>query len=431
MTDQPAETARISIRLDTIRIALVAAMVVAIPFALRAFVPIEVHSPHLKLYFLKVTVLTPLDMILALLAIAAIPLLLRRDTYRNWPIGLIGALAFTAATGLWLLAAPSPEGLARLVRLAGITGAIATVGRMSPSVLRGAVIWPLTVSIGFQATYALCQTFVWHNGYASPITARFDHIWTQGYGTMGGPYPLAAFAVLSIAIILSSGAFARLHPAMWVAIVVSSASLSTTFGRIGVVSALSIGGVYGIAWLARRTWEYLGASVATVLPMSIGIMTAWVGWNVRAGETTAGNSSGREGLLNRAFTVIEANPIFGVGPSQMGPALARIGLTEADVTYVHNVPVLVAAEYGVPLGVVFTLWLVALGMAALFTSARATAVFVSIVPYLLLDHTHLVYVYALAEFGLWLAILDYHRAHRDSTVKAVADGAEMPTVSVG
>lgn len=115
----------------------------------------------------------------------------------------------------------------------------------------------------------------------------------------------------------------------------------------------------------------------------------------------------------------------------MGPTLARIGLTDADVTYVHNAPVLVAAECGVPLGVVFTLWLVALGMAALFTSARATAGFVSIVPYLLLDHTHLVYVYALAEFGLWLAILDYHRAHRDSTVNAVADAAEIPTDSVG
>ena len=430
MTNQSAEKAAASVRLDAIRVALVAAMIVTIPFALRALVPIDVHSPHLSLYFLKVTVVTPLDVVLVLLAIAAAPLMFRRDSYRTWPIGLIGTLAFTAATALFLIAEPSPEGLARVTRLAGISGAIAIVQRMSPSVLRGAVVWPLTASVAFQAVYGLAQTFVWQSGMLSGITGRFDDVWTQGYGTMGGPYPLAAFMVLSIAIILSAAAFKRLHPLMWATVVLSSAAVSVTFGRLGVISAIGIAGVYGIAWILKRNREYLAASLASVIPLGIGIIIAWQGWQVRASETAAGYQSGREALLRRAFTVIEGNPLWGVGPAQMGPAVARIGLTEAASTYVHNVPVLVAAEYGIPLGVVFTVWLMALGMAALFTSARATAVFVSIVPYLLLDHTHLVYVYALAEFGLWLAILDYHRAHRQSTATAHADGAEIQTVSV-
>lgn len=398
---------------DTIRTVLVAALIVAIPFAFYFSYVVDVHSPFLQHAYLGVTVFGPIELILLLLAVASSPLLFRRATYRGWPIGLVGAVTLTVATFVFVVVGgPTPEGVVRVVRFAGIAGAIVTIARMSPGLLRKAVVWPLAGSIAFQAAIALTQTFILHNGRESPITNRFDHVWTQGYGTIGS-YALATVLVVAIAIVLSSGAYGRLHPLMWVSVVLASAAVATTFGRSGAIAVFAIAGLYGVAWIIKRKSDYLASSIAAFLPMSIGIAITWEGWGVRASETAAGEQWGREELLQRAYEVIRTSPVFGVGPGEFAPSLARIGLTPADITIVHNVPVLVAAEYGVPLGVMFTAWLGLLGVVALFTSVRAAAVFVALAPYLLLNHNPIVYGYGIALFGLWLAMLDYHRAHRD------------------
>ena len=406
--------------LDTVRNVLVAALIVAIPFAFHSSYVVDVHSPFLEHAYLGETVVGPIEFVLLLLAVASTPLLLRRTSYRGWPIGLIGAVALTAVTLILVLAGgPTPEGVVRVVRFAGIAGAIATIGRMSPDLLRKAVMWPITGTIALQAAVALAQTFVWHNGRENGITDRFDHVWTQGYGTIGA-YALATILVVAIAIVLSAGAYQRLHPLMWVSVVLASAAIATTFGRSGALAVFAIAGLYGIAWVLKRKRNYLASSVAAFLPMSIGIAITWDGWSVRASETAAGQQWGREDLLQRAYEVIGTSPIFGVGPGKFAPSLARLGLTPVDISIVHNVPVLVAAEYGVPVGIMFTAWLGLLGVAAIFTSVRAAAVFVALVPYLIFNHNPIVYGYGIAVLGLWLAILDYHRAHRDGH----APGAE-------
>jgi hypothetical protein len=418
----------ISLDLDTVRNGVVAAFILCIPLAIVYLVPIEVHSPHIERVLLKATVIGPLDVISLVIVVVALPLLIKRSTYSNHPIGLIGAVAFTIVTAAFLVANPSAEGIARLVRFAGITGVIATIRWMTPSTFRHTVVWPLTISLLIQAPWALLQTYVWRNGHESGITARFDHAWTHGYGTMDGGYALAAFVVLAIAIILSSGAYRKLHPLMWVSIVLGSASISTSFGRQGVLAALAIGGLYGLAAVIKRNAEYLAASFATVLPMSVGIAATWIGWSVRASETAAGFQSGRESLLDRAFAVIGSNPLFGVGPARYGPYLARIGITETDITIVHNVPVLISAEYGVPVGILFAVWVGLLGIAALFTSFRAVAIFFAVLPYLIFDHPHIAYAYGIAEFGVWLAALDFHRRHRNYDSQRTA--AEQATTDV-
>ncbi|MGB5381934.1 MAG: O-antigen ligase family protein [Acidimicrobiia bacterium] len=397
---------------DTIRAGLVAALIICIPFAFEFSAVVDVHSPFLKHAFLGVTVIGPIELILLLLAVASSPLLFHRATYVSWPIGLIGAVTLTVVTFVLVVGGgPTPEGIVRIVRFAGIAGAIVAISRMSPGLMRKAVIWPLAGTVALQAALALAQTFIWHSGRESGITIRFDHVWTQGYGTIG-PYALATVLAVAIAIILSAGAFKPLHPLMWVSVVLGSAAIATTFGRSGAMAVFAIAGLYGVAWILKRKSAYLVSSTAAFLPMTIGMAIAWSGWSVRASETAAGEQWGREELLRRAFEIIRSNPLLGVGPGEYGPTLARTGLTAADITIVHNVPVLVAAEYGIPIGVMFTAWLGLLGVSALLTSARAAAVFVAIVPYLLLNHNPIVYGYGIALFGLWLATLDYHRAHR-------------------
>ena len=397
---------------DTIRAVLVAALIVWIPFAFNFSYVVDVHSPFLQHAYLGVTVIGPIELILLLLAVASSPLLFRRATYRGWPIGLIGAVTLTAFTLIFVVAGgPTPEGAVRIVRFAGIAGAIATISQMPPGLLRKAVVWPLAGSVAVQAAIALAQTFIWHNGRESGITDRFDHVWTQGYGTIGS-YALATVLVVAIAIVLSAGAFKRLHPLMWVSVVLASAAIATTFGRSGAIAVFAVAGLYAIAWIVRRKSDYLASSFAAFLPMSIGIAITWEGWGVRASETAAGEQWGREDLLQRAYEIIRTSPVLGVGPGEFAPTLARVGLTPVDISIVLNVPVLVAAEYGIPVGIMFTAWLGLLGVVALLTSVRAAAIFVAIVPYLVFNHNLIVYGYGIALFGLWLAMLDYHRLHR-------------------
>lgn len=389
-------------------------------------VPLDTHSPHLSPYLTRATFVGPLDIALLVLAVLAIPLLFRRKTYTSWPIGLVGVLAYAGVTFLFVVAEPSQEGVVRFVRLAGAAGAVVTIQWMSVQTFRWIVVWPLTVAVAFQGSVALAQTFVWHSGTQNGITVRWDHVWTQAYGTMASPYSLGAFLVVAIAIILSAAAFQRLHLLMWLAIVIGSASISAVFGRAVVAGALLVGGAYGVAWLVKRNSEYLKSAALSVGPMLIGMIVARNGWQRRAGETGSGNASGRGVLFQRALDLIEANPLLGVGPGRYGPALANLGLTPADVYLVHNVPVLTAAEYGLPLGAVFTVWLGLLGIAALATSVRAFAVFLAITPFFMFTYTPVVYTAGIVGFALWLATLDFHRIHRAGRSLPVEQQAAEP-----
>jgi len=401
------------------RAILVGVLVVLLPFATQFLWIVDVHSPQFRYLLLGSTTTGPFDLVLVALALAAVPLFLRKKTYEDFPIGLLGVAIFFVVTLLWVLPDATPQGIARGVRFAGIAGLVASVRWFPKSTFRLALIWPLTASAALQASLALLQTFVWHNGNTSGITARFDNVWTHGFGTMDGGYALAAFLVLSVAIILASGAFERLHPAMWITVGLCSAAVSTTYGRLGVLALFGIAGFYALGAIWKRSGEYLMSAALAVVPLSIGIATTWAAWSVRTAETAAGNQSYRESLLSRAVTVIEQNPLFGVGPGNYGPAVARMGLpellSEVHVTVVHNVGVLVTAEYGIPMGVIFAFWIAAVGIASVLTSVRAMALFASIVPYLVFDHTHLSYAYAIAGFGLWISMLDYLRLHRHST----------------
>jgi len=401
------------------RTILVGLLVVLLPFSIQWLWIVDVHSPHFRYLLLGSTTTGPFDVVLLSLALAAVPLFIRKKTYEGLPIGLLGVAIFCVVTVLWVLPDSTAHGIARGVRFAGIAGLVASVRWFPKSTFRLALIWPLTASAALQASLALLQTFVWHNGNTSGITARFDNSWTHGFGTMDGGYALAAFLVVSVAIILASGAFERLHPFMWITVGLSSAAVSTTYGRLGVLSLLGIAGFYALGAIWKRSGEYLASTALAIVPLSVGIATTWTAWSVRAAETAAGNQTYRESLLARAFTVIEQHPLFGVGPGNYGPAIARMGLpevlSEVHLTVVHNVGVLTTAEYGIPIGIAFALWIAALGIASILTSVRAMALFASIVPYLVFDHTHMSYAYAIAGFGLWVATLDYLRLHRDST----------------
>jgi hypothetical protein len=117
---------------------------------------------------------------------------------------------------------------------------------------------------------------------------------------------------------------------------------------------------------------------------------------------------------------------MGVGPVQYGPHLTQMGLTVLDPHVVHNVPLLVTAEFGIIVGLAFTGWLIALGIRAFRLSLYATALFLSIIPFLVLDNLHYVYGNGMMVFAVWIAILDYN-----TTTEVVPKDQSEVSPSVG
>lgn len=283
MDKQAPRTSEAFGSLTTVRNSPVAAMIVWLPFAYLSVTPVDTHSTHLvDRNSLRTTLVGLLEVILLALDVLALPLLVRRDTYRGLPIALIGAVAFAAVTIALVLPSPTSEGVLRCIRLAGVAGAIVTIRWMPTSTFRGAVVRPLSIGAGVQAAWALAQTFIWNNGHLLGSGYGSGRVWTRGHGAMDGAYALATFMALDIAVILSAGAFRRLRPVMWASVVLASAAVATKFGRSGVLAAGLISVACGLGWIIQHNKEYFPAAAAAIVPTVAGIAASWPGWQPRA-----------------------------------------------------------------------------------------------------------------------------------------------------
>jgi O-antigen ligase len=206
---------------------------------------------------------------------------------------------------------------------------------------------------------------------------------------------------------------------MWTSVVLSSSTIATTFGRTALLAIVLVGASYGVGWFMHRR-NIMGISAAAILlPLTATGLLLRSGWLVRAAQSANLDLTTRDALAARAIEMIRSSPLTGIGPVQYGPHLTRMGLSVLDPHVVHNLPLLVSAEFGVIVGAAFTLWIGILGFRAFRLSVFAAAIFLSIIPFLMLDNLHYVYGNGMAMFAIWLAMLDYNR-------DAALDVAEGP-----
>ena len=144
------------------------------------------------------------------------------------------------------------------------------------------------------------------------------------------------------------------------------------------------------------------------LPLGVVGLLMTSAWLVRAAPTIQLDAGGRGALIGRAFEMISMYPIFGVGPAQYGRALTRVGTTGPDNGVVHNVLIMIGAEFGIVVGIVATLWLLLVGVRSMGLGVHSVALFLVLTPYLLTESMHYVYPAGVAMFGLWLASLEFH-----------------------
>lgn len=417
----------------TLRVTSIAALILMIPYNIHFDVLIDTHSPYLVGSGVQSTWIAPIDALFVIIMLSCVPLLVSRSTYVKQPIGQMGIAVFVAIVAIWLIMYPTVEGSMMLLRVTGVFAVIVAIRAMSQKDLMVGVVWSLTLGASLQALIALSQTFVYDSGMVVAATRNaVGQAWTAGRGTFGGNYTLAAYLILALAVVLSFGIAKRprnghfdaislsvpLRASMWTTVVLSSAAIATSFGRTALLAVGLVGGTYIVGWLIHR-YRIMGISaLATLVPL---VATGFVlrsGWLVRATQSAELDFTTRDALAARAIEMIRSSLLTGIGPVQYGPNLAQMGLPVLDLAVVHNLPLLVSAEFGIVVGVAFTVWLLALGIRAFRLSVYAAALYLSILPFFLLDNLHYVYGNGLAMFALWIAMLDYHR---DVTVTPVSE----------
>ncbi|MGI9584557.1 MAG: O-antigen ligase family protein [Acidimicrobiia bacterium] len=416
--------------LATLRVATVAALIVVIPWNVHYGFFIKEHSPHLVGSHVQQTILGPVDVGFLILIVASIRLLTARSTYTKQPAGQLGAAIAVVVVAIWLVMFPTAEGAVMLFRVIGVFVTIVAIRHFAAVDIVPGIVWPLAIGASFQALIALTQTLVNDSGMVVPATTMaVGRAWTAGRGTFSGPYSLAAYLILAIVVLLSFGIASRpfssrfrsislsrpTRIAMWTTVGLASAAVATTFGRTVLLSLAVVGATYSIGWLLKRQ-RILGVSALAVIAPFVG--TALVvrsGWLVRASQTAAGDLTTRDTLIARAIDMIQSSPLIGIGPVQYGPNLAQMGLPVPDAHVVHNLPLLIAVEFGIVVGIAFLVWIVALGVRSIRQSTYLAALFLFTVPFFLLDNLHYVYGNGMAALAIWIAFLDYHSKARNTS----------------
>ena len=418
----------------TLRTASITALILLIPHNIQFDVLIRQHSPHLAGDGVHSTRLGPVDALFVLILLLSVPLIISRSTYLRQPAGQFGAAISVVILATWLLMYPTLEGTMMLLRIAGVFATVISIRAMNRSNLLLGVVWSLALGASFQALAALAQTIIFDTGFTVPATLLTEgRGWTAGRGTFAGSYTLAAYLILAISVALSFGIAKKplnrifadvtlsrpLRIAMWTSVVLSSSAIATTFGRTALLAIVLVGATYGVGWFMYRRNIMGMSAAATLLPLTVTGLFLKSGWLVRASQSAKLDFTTRDALAARAIEMIRSSPLTGIGPVQYGPHLTRMGLSVLDPHVVHNLPLLVSAEFGVIVGAAFTLWIGFLGLRAFKLSVFAAAIFVSILPFFMLDNLHYVYGNGMAMFAIWLAMLDYNR-------DAALDFAEDP-----
>lgn len=400
-----ANPSRFTISAATLRAALVATLVWMIPIGNWFSVFLERRDEPVLDRLLPNAYIAPPDIILAMLIAVSIPALVRRSRNLKPGLGGVGLLISAAVVLVGVLISPSLAGWVLLLRVLGAGAVVAAIRTMNARTLMTAVVWSFALSSSVQSVVAIAQTFVLDSGRLGRTELESaEQVWTAGIGTFNHEYALAAYLSLSIAIVLSSGAVKRLHGLMWVSIALSGAAIATSFGRAAALSVVAVSVVYGVGWWWSRTRELLLGAIIPTASLTIAGILAGSAWLGRVNL----ESSIRVTLARQALDVAVEHPFLGVGPMRYGLHLGQLGLAEANQIIVHNVPLLLAAEYGIIVGLVFVIWLVALGMRAFSASIRSAGLFVVVIPFLVFDHIHYVLPAGLALVGFWLGMLDIH-----------------------
>ncbi len=390
---------------------LVATAVVLIPFRSIPWLSFGVGS----------VLVEPLDVALVVLTVST-----ARRLASGWP----GNRASWAVRGASLLLGfllvslamhPSLAGLQTVLRVAGVAALALTLTDVPERWARSVLATLLLGAAAFQALVALGQVLSRAPLGLGVLGEAADPLWRVGRevaprGTLHHAYPLAEVAVVSVFVVLALVA-PRIAPRLgwktiaWAGLLALAAvPVGITYSRacaIGVAAGLVVA-----AFAARRS--RFGVVLGMLAIAAGGLVPALVwddGWGVRAGlwrdtlrtRDVDAISNTRVGLAGSAIATIRSRPLVGVGPGGYTPeSQPPVGVGDsARGEIVHNLPLYTAATAGIPAGIVVLGLLVGAAVVAARAGPLTLAVYLSYLPFVLLDRFPYDGVQGLTLTGVW------------------------------
>lgn len=229
------------------------------------------------------------------------------------------------------------------------------------------------------------------------------------HGTFPLHHILAGFAMAVLGLLMATSR----RPRRWWLVVPAGAAIPIGFAhsRMGAVAWLSVVAVVGVASIKQKAL-YLGLFTAILCGGILPGLVALDGWAARTTETIRGEGAGGDdegvdvgGRLTFALQgirVIRDAPLLGTGIGRY-LSVAQHQLGEDVQEVVHNVPLLVAAENGILSGAVAVLLLGVAGAVAVRAGPLPLAIFLTYLPFILLDHFPYDDTQGIALTGIWTA----------------------------
>ena len=373
----------------------------------------------------------PLDMVLVVLTVSTARRMAGRwpEHRASWAVRcvlvLLGFLLVSVAVR------PSMAGLQTVVRVAGVAALAFTLTDVPERWARSVLGTVLLAGAAFQALVALGQVVSRAPLGLGVLGEATDPLWRVGHevaprGTLHHAYPLAEVAVVSVFVVLALVA-PRIVPRLgWKAVAwagllaLAAVPVGVTYSRacaIGVVAGL-VAAAFGTrraVGLGRdRGRSRVGVALGLLAIAMGAIVPALVwddGWGVRAGlwrdtlrtRDVDAISNTRVGLAEGAIETIRSRPLLGTGPGRYTPeSQPPVGVGEsARGEIVHNLPLYTAATGGIPAGIAVLALLVGAAVVAARAGPLTLAVYLSYLPFVLLDRFPYDGVQGLALTGLW------------------------------
>lgn len=342
------------------------------------------------------------DIPAAIAIVAALPALRRERAAPETFIGLV-LLGLVAVA---LLAHPSARGSHFFVRLAAAGALAGATASLAAHGDRRVLVAALGVAAALQTVVAALQ--VWHGGplgwwwlgeFADPMERWGTAVSPRG--TLSDAGVLAGLALVA-SVTLARQALAAARPWPWLALAtIAVAPIGLTHSR---TAALALG--LACACLAlgalRAPW-YRWALAALLAGAAIPALATWDGWVASGGR---GVATDRGILLAQATAITAGSPLVGVGPASYDDALAaRTDLHDGRrLQPVHSVPMLFAAESGVPAAIVALVLLGAVLARARQRGPATLALAAALVPFLLVDQWPYTNTVGLGVVGTWLGL---------------------------
>jgi O-antigen ligase len=396
-------------------------VLLALTIVFSMFPVVVAGIPRDNEYIFAKVVLFVGDVPALLLAIIALPLMLGSLRARPRLRVPVAWAALIAVELIAFIVHASAEGVQTLLRLLTALAIIVTVATLRSPVERATVVGCLAGIAALQGILALAQIahggplgLSWLGESPALMAGGRQGQLISPEGTMTHPHMLASLAVLTGTIVAAQ--VVRAWPAVpWsVAEAIALAPAGFTYARTALAGVGAAAIIYLRGAIASRP-GYRVALLALVIGFGVPALIGLDGWGRKTDDVTFAN--GRDELTAQALLLIKADPLIGVGPGREMQALRALQARSPEqvtlLNAVHDVPLTVAIEAGIPGLAAVALLLVVAGYRALRGGGQSLAIFVGYMPFVLLDHFPYSYQHGLVLTAVWLGAIELF-ASRDA-----------------